>query len=58
MEIKPIRTDADHETTLRAIEALWGAGEGTPDGDRLAVLATMVESYEERRWPLKELDPI
>ena len=58
MEIKPIRTDADHAAVLRQIEALWGAEEGTPEGDRLDVLATLAEVYEARRWPLEEPDPV
>ncbi len=41
MHIRPIRTDEDHETALREIEALWGAEEGTDAGDRLDVLATL-----------------
>lgn len=58
MEIKPIRNDADHAAALREIDALWGADEGTPEGDRLDVLATLVEAYEDRRWPLEEPDPV
>ena len=58
MEITPIRSDADHAAALREIETLWGAGEGTPEGDRLDVLVTLVEAYEDRRWPLEELDPV
>ncbi len=58
MNIKPIKTDADHEGALRDIEALWGAAEGTAEGDRLDVLATLVEAYEEKRWPLEEMDPV
>jgi HTH-type transcriptional regulator / antitoxin HigA len=58
MDIKPIRTDADHEAALREIEALWGAAEGTEEGDRLDVLVTLTEAYEERRWPLPEMDPV
>ena len=58
MEITPIRSDADHEAALRDIETLWGADEGTPAGDRLDILATLVEAYEDRRWPLEELDPV
>lgn len=58
MNIKPIKTDADHEAALREIEALWGAAEDTVQGDRLDVLATLVEAYEERRWPLDEMDPV
>lgn len=58
MHIRPIRTDEDHETTLREIEALWGADEGTDAGDRPDVLATLVETYERRRWPIEPLDPV
>ena len=58
MHIRPIRTDEDHETALREIEALWGAEEGTDAGDRLDVLATLVETYESRRWAIEPLDPV
>jgi HTH-type transcriptional regulator / antitoxin HigA len=58
MEILPIKTDTAHEAALREIEALWGAPEGSPEGDRLDVLATLVEAYEGRRWPLDDLDPV
>jgi HTH-type transcriptional regulator/antitoxin HigA len=58
MHIRPIRTDEDHETALREIEALWGAEDGTEAGDRLDVLATLVETYESRRWPIEQLDPV
>ena len=58
MEIKPIRTKADYERTLREIERLWGAEEGTPDGDRLDVFATLVEAYEQKHFPIDPPDPI
>jgi HTH-type transcriptional regulator/antitoxin HigA len=58
MEIKPVRTKADYERTLREIERLWGAKHGTPDGDRLEVLATLVEAYEQKHFPLDPPDPI
>lgn len=61
MDIRPIRTDKDHRMTLAEIEKLWGAAEGTPKGDKLDVLVTLVEAYEERRWPLKRVrrfDPV
>ncbi len=58
MEIKPIRTKADYERTLREIERLWGARQGSPDGDRLDVLATLVEAYERKHFPLDPPDPI
>jgi HTH-type transcriptional regulator/antitoxin HigA len=58
MEIKPIRNDADHAAALREIERLWDAKEGTPEGDRLDVLATLVEAYEDKHFPIDAPDPI
>lgn len=58
MDIKPIKSDADHRAALREIEVLWAAKEGTPEGDRLDVLATLVDAYEERRWPVDAVDPV
>lgn len=58
MDIRPIKTDADHEAAIREIEQLWGAAEGTSEGDRLDILVTLAEAYEEKRWPLEELDPV
>ena len=46
MVVRPIRTERDHSRALKEIEKLWGAREGTPAGDRLDVLATLVEAYE------------
>ena len=58
MVIKPVRTRADHGAALREIERLWGADEGTPEGDRLDVLATLVEAYEQAHFPMDAPDPI
>ncbi|MFZ0960146.1 MAG: transcriptional regulator [Terriglobia bacterium] len=58
MLIKPIKTDADHAAALREIERLWGADGGTPEGDRLEVLTTLVEAYEQAHFPLDAPDPI
>ncbi len=58
MEIKPIRTEADYEVALAEVEQLWGAEPGTPDGDRFEVLFTLVEAYEEKRYPILPPDPI
>jgi HTH-type transcriptional regulator/antitoxin HigA len=58
MLIKPIKTDAGHTAALREIERLWGAGERTPAGDRLEVLTTLVEAYEQAHFPMDAPDPI
>jgi HTH-type transcriptional regulator/antitoxin HigA len=58
MELKPIRTEADHGSALKEIERLWGAAEGTRDGDRLDILITLVEAYEREHFPMDPPDPI
>lgn len=57
-EIKPIRTKADHKRALTEIEQLWGAKSGTADGDRLDVLATLIEAFEKEHYPMDPPDPI
>jgi HTH-type transcriptional regulator / antitoxin HigA len=61
MNIRPIRTGKDRRVALAEIEKLWGAPKGTPQGDKLDILVTLVETYEERRWPLhsrRRFDPV
>ena len=59
MEIRPIRNDDDHAAAIREIERLWGAAAGSEEGDKLDILATLVERYEDRRWPnIDASDPI
>src|SRR3989441_1673637 len=58
MEIRPIRTEADYEAAMRRIETLWGSDRGTPQGDELDVLATLVEAYERAHYPIDLPDPI
>jgi HTH-type transcriptional regulator/antitoxin HigA len=58
MGIKPIRSESDHDAALREIERLWGSPQGTPKGDRLDVLAALVEAYERTHYPVDTPDPI
>lgn len=58
MQLKPIKTEADHDAALREVELLWGAEEGTANGDRLDVLTTLIEAYEEAHFPIDMPDPI
>lgn len=56
--LKPIRTEADYEAALEEIERLWGARVGTPEGDRLDILATLIDAYESEHYPMDPPDPI
>lgn len=58
MKIKPIRSAKDHREALKDIERLWTAKEGTPEDDRLEVLLTLVDAYEEAHFPIDVPDPI
>ena len=58
MDIKPIRTKRDYEAALKAIEPLMTAKRNTLEGDRLDVLATLVEAYEAKNFPLDLPDPV
>ncbi len=57
-EIKPIRSEAEHEAALAEVERLWGARSGTPEGDRLDILATLIDAYESEHHPVDPPDPI
>lgn len=58
MNLKPIRTKADCKATLAEISGLMNARLGTPAGDKLDVLATLVEAYESRHYPMSPPDPV
>lgn len=57
LNLKPIKTEADYEQALLEIESLFDAPLGTPEGDKLEILVTLVEVYEEksRRSPCQNL---
>jgi HTH-type transcriptional regulator / antitoxin HigA len=60
MEIRSIRTEADYDAAIAEIDRLWKAEPGTDDGDKLSILAFLVEKYENERWPVdtSRLDPV
>jgi|AGTN01.1.fsa_nt_gi Predicted transcription regulator containing HTH domain len=57
-ELKPIRSEADYDQALAEVERLWGARNGTPEGDRLDVLATLIDAYEALHHPMDPPDPV
>jgi HTH-type transcriptional regulator / antitoxin HigA len=60
MNIKPIHTDADYRVALKTIAALMESDPepGTPAGDRLDVLVTLVQAWETKHHPIERPDPI
>jgi len=57
-DVRPIRTRRDYEAALKNLARLWGAKLGTPEGDRLDVLATLIDAYEAANFPMDPPDPI
>ncbi len=60
MDIKPIHTKADHKAALKLVSRLvdLDPAPGTPDGDMLEIMATLVAAYEARHFPIEPADPI
>jgi HTH-type transcriptional regulator/antitoxin HigA len=54
----PIQTEAEYENALSEVARLWGAKSGTPRGDRLDVLAMLIDAYEARHYPMDTPDKI
>jgi len=57
-DLKPIRSRRDYEAALDEVGRLWDAKAGTRDGDRLDVLATLIDAYEAEHYPMDPPDPI
>lgn len=58
MDIKPIRTKTDYRDALKQIESLMTAKANSPEGDKLDVLATLVEAYERTHFPMDLPDAV
>ena len=58
MEINPIKTKADYRAALKEIEALMEAELNTPEGERLDVLVTLIEAYENKHYRFDLPDPV
>jgi HTH-type transcriptional regulator/antitoxin HigA len=58
MDVRPIRTVADYQAALSEIATLMDARPATPEGDRLDLIATLVEAYEAAQIPIAAPDPI
>ena len=58
MEIRPIRTKSDYQSALKDVEVLMSAEFGTPEGDKLDVLVTLIQAYEQVHYPMDFPDPV
>lgn len=58
MDIKPIKTELDYQAALDDIQQLFDARPNTADGDKLEILATLVQAYEEEHYPIDFPDAV
>jgi HTH-type transcriptional regulator/antitoxin HigA len=58
MDVKPIKSEADYQQILREIESLFNASLGSPEAERLEVLSTLVEAYEQQHYPIEPPSPL
>ena len=58
IQVRPIRSEADYDAALERIDALMGAKPGSAEGDELDVLVTLVDAYEEKRFPMDAPAPV
>jgi len=58
MEIKPIKSNDDYKAALKEIRSLWSAELNTLEGDKLDVLITLVEAYENKHYPIDPPEPV
>lgn len=57
-DVRPIRDEADYEAAIEEVAGLWGAPSGSPEADRLDVLATLIDAYEAHHHPMAPPDPV
>ncbi|MBS9386658.1 MAG: transcriptional regulator [Dolichospermum sp. BR01] len=58
MNLKPIRTESDHQQALKEIEQIFDAEPNTPEYEKLDILTTLVEVYEKQNYPIDPPSPI
>lgn len=58
MHVRPIHDDAGHALAMEQIEQLWGAPEGSPEGETLEVLITLVDAYEAQHHRIDPPEPV
>jgi len=58
MKPKIIKTETEYQAALKHLETLMDAPPGSPQEEELALFATLIEAYEEEKFPIGLPDPI
>ena len=54
MKTGPIKTEKHYKSALQRIEELWGAPQGSPEGNELDRLVKLIENYERKHYPVSK----
>ena len=58
MTIKPIRNEKDLRAAFKRLEVIFQAEAGTPEAEEMEVLATLIEAFEDKHYPISPPDPV
>ena len=58
MKISPIKTEKDYQIALKEIKRLFNAKPNTPNGDKLYILTTLIQKYENEHYPIDFPDAV
>ena len=58
MKIRPIKTEEDYEKALARLDEIFDASPNTKEGDEAEILALLIETYEDKYYPILDPDPI
>jgi HTH-type transcriptional regulator/antitoxin HigA len=58
MRIQPVRTEAEYDAAVARLTQLMNAEPGTAAGDEFEILATLVDAYEAKHFPIATPDPV
>jgi HTH-type transcriptional regulator/antitoxin HigA len=58
MNLKTIKTETDYQQALKEIERIFDAEPNTPEYEKLDILTTLVEAYEQKHYPIDPPSPI
>jgi HTH-type transcriptional regulator/antitoxin HigA len=60
MDVRPVRTEDDYDWALAELARYFEREPepGSPEADRFDVLSELVAAYENRHYPVPEVDPV
>jgi HTH-type transcriptional regulator/antitoxin HigA len=56
--IKPIKNKKEYQAALKKLDTIFDAPINSKEGDEAELLAILIESYENEKYPIGEPDPV